>query len=491
MTVGTMLGLAVVALVMCALQYHRERVATLQVLDSAATERVMALDAVLAASVRPVTAMRRAAESLVESETLETIARLQPMLFNLAPNLMTLGFRTSEGVIASFPPNRAQEENEGDWSAAQSAANPERRPVWSEVSQDKASHTLMVRYAEPAFRAERPVGVAAADISLEFLRQVIEMPDYSGQRLVLVDRSRHVLADSRLGASQGKDAMLALGEILPVSLVPDSVFAADPNRAPVQIPTHGYTVLVAPLTAAPWVLVCLVPEGALFLRVLPWFTIALVLIAAVFVVITAGRIYVSQRFVKPALNLVRLVGAEASGDVLPPQRVPVAWRPLFARVAGAFAASRAQLARATGEATQANRVTEDHLQERARIEAALAHEIALRGLTEAVLDGAPALVLVLDREGRIVRFNRRCEAVSGILATAARGRRPWEFLVPPEDAELARVQIDSALRGDGPIVAVNHWLAPGDAPRRISWSMAALTDADREVTHVVAMGLEC
>jgi len=41
-----------------------------------------------------------------------------------------------------------------------------------------------------------------------------------------------------------------------------------------------------------------------------------------------------------------------------------------------------------------------------------------RDFTSAILDTAGALVVVLDREGRITRFNRACEQVTGYSAAA-------------------------------------------------------------------------
>jgi PAS domain S-box-containing protein len=51
----------------------------------------------------------------------------------------------------------------------------------------------------------------------------------------------------------------------------------------------------------------------------------------------------------------------------------------------------------------------------------------------AVLDTAGAIVVVLDRQGRITRFNRACELITGYTASEVLGRVFWQFLVPPED----------------------------------------------------------
>ena len=45
-----------------------------------------------------------------------------------------------------------------------------------------------------------------------------------------------------------------------------------------------------------------------------------------------------------------------------------------------------------------------------------------------------ALIVVLDREGRIVRFNRACERVTGYSFEEAGGKCIWELFLGPEEA---------------------------------------------------------
>jgi PAS domain-containing protein len=60
-------------------------------------------------------------------------------------------------------------------------------------------------------------------------------------------------------------------------------------------------------------------------------------------------------------------------------------------------------------------------------------ETKKRDFNSAVLSTASALVVVLDRQGRIVRFNRACEKLTGYLFTEVEGNRFWDlFLYPTE-----------------------------------------------------------
>jgi PAS domain S-box-containing protein len=73
--------------------------------------------------------------------------------------------------------------------------------------------------------------------------------------------------------------------------------------------------------------------------------------------------------------------------------------------------------------------------ERVRSEEALQRE---RDFISAVLDTAGALVVVLDRQGRIVRFNRACETTTGYPFEEAKGQTLWDLFLVPEEVPPVR-----------------------------------------------------
>ena len=54
-----------------------------------------------------------------------------------------------------------------------------------------------------------------------------------------------------------------------------------------------------------------------------------------------------------------------------------------------------------------------------------------RDFVSAILDMAPLLVIVMDQDSRLVRFNRACEVLTGMAADQVLGQPFWElpFLV--------------------------------------------------------------
>ena len=83
---------------------------------------------------------------------------------------------------------------------------------------------------------------------------------------------------------------------------------------------------------------------------------------------------------------------------------------------------------------------------RKRAEQALQKE---RDFIDAVLETAGALVVVLDREGRILRFNRTCEQMTGYSSEEVMGRHVWDLFIIPD--EVAGVKaVFERLRGGEP-----------------------------------------
>jgi PAS domain S-box-containing protein len=79
-----------------------------------------------------------------------------------------------------------------------------------------------------------------------------------------------------------------------------------------------------------------------------------------------------------------------------------------------------------------------------RTEEALQEE---RNVVSAILHTVGALVVVLDSSGRIVRFNRACEEVSGYPFAEIKGKYFWDLCVVPEEAERFKVIVEQLRSG--------------------------------------------
>ncbi len=127
------------------------------------------------------------------------------------------------------------------------------------------------------------------------------------------------------------------------------------------------------------------------------------------------------------------------------------------------------------------------ISERIEMEQALELE---RNFVNAVLDTAGALVVVVDREGRIVRFNRFCKEVTGYTFSEVEGKQFWELFLMPEETESVKAVFQKLLAGQFPSKNENYWLTKSGNRRLIDWSNTALLDNAGEVEYIVAIGID-
>jgi PAS domain S-box-containing protein len=111
-------------------------------------------------------------------------------------------------------------------------------------------------------------------------------------------------------------------------------------------------------------------------------------------------------------------------------------------------------------------------------------------LVSAILDSAGALIVVLDPEGRIVRFSRACEEAIGSSFDKVRGRCLWDFLLVPEQVEPAKQAIRAILDDRIPKRFEHYWLTRSGEKRLIAWTGACLPAADTAAHRVVLIGLD-
>lgn len=128
--------------------------------------------------------------------------------------------------------------------------------------------------------------------------------------------------------------------------------------------------------------------------------------------------------------------------------------------------------------------------ERRRMMAELQSE---RNFSNAVLDNAGALIVVLDREGRIRRFNRAAELLSGFSFDAVVGRHPWDVFLPPEEAQRIREMAFESIVEDpvkGGAKFTNEWVGRDGDRRLIDWYNSLLKNDSGEVQYMVSVGID-
>lgn len=109
---------------------------------------------------------------------------------------------------------------------------------------------------------------------------------------------------------------------------------------------------------------------------------------------------------------------------------------------------------------------------------------------EAVLETAGTLVVVLDREGRILRFNRACELATGYSSEEVMGKTVWSLLLAPEDVEPVKAVFDRLVAGELRNKHEHDWVSKDGQRRRIAWANTVITDSSGHADYIVAAGID-
>ncbi|MGA7624143.1 MAG: PAS domain S-box protein [Candidatus Acidiferrales bacterium] len=122
-----------------------------------------------------------------------------------------------------------------------------------------------------------------------------------------------------------------------------------------------------------------------------------------------------------------------------------------------------------------------------RVEESLEEE---RNVLSAILDTVGALIVVLDHQGRIVRFNRACEQTTGYRFAEVRGRHVWDLFLMPEEVDNFKAIFERSNSTQSPRDYETYWLTRNGNPRLVAWSGTVLTGKHGSKSHVIVTGLD-
>ncbi len=113
-----------------------------------------------------------------------------------------------------------------------------------------------------------------------------------------------------------------------------------------------------------------------------------------------------------------------------------------------------------------------------------------RNFVSAVLDTVGSLVVVLDTQGRIVRFNSTCERVTGYDFDEVKAKPIWDIFIIPEEVEKVKRIFKELKAGQFSNQAENYWLTKEGDHRLISWSNTALLDKEGSIEFIIGTGID-
>ncbi len=114
---------------------------------------------------------------------------------------------------------------------------------------------------------------------------------------------------------------------------------------------------------------------------------------------------------------------------------------------------------------------------------------AERDFVSAILDTAPSLIMVLNADGEMVRFNRSCEELSGVSLHEVAGRPIWElpFLLDSDRAGI-RENIPRLAAARAPVKLDRVWIDKNGGRHVIAWTVMALRGQSGVTSYLIGIG---
>lgn len=142
-----------------------------------------------------------------------------------------------------------------------------------------------------------------------------------------------------------------------------------------------------------------------------------------------------------------------------------------------------RVAERTAALAESNQRLREEIAERRRADRELRSEHAFNA---ALFDTVGALIVVCDAGGRIVRFNRACERVTGYLAAEVYGRFLWDLFC--DDGNNTHTLFAAVRAGDHAGTFEGYWTVRDGGRRFIAWSNTALADDSGGVEYFICCG---
>lgn len=147
----------------------------------------------------------------------------------------------------------------------------------------------------------------------------------------------------------------------------------------------------------------------------------------------------------------------------------------------------ARVMQRTAQLAQTNGLLRKEITIRQQTEVALTQE---QNFVSAILEATEALIIVVNAEGKIVRFNQACEKITGYSASEALGQIFWKMLIPSQVAEIFQSLFEQQTQVSFPCSYRSTLRTKEGDIRFIDWSNTALLQDDGTVSYIVSTGID-
>ena len=113
-----------------------------------------------------------------------------------------------------------------------------------------------------------------------------------------------------------------------------------------------------------------------------------------------------------------------------------------------------------------------------------------RVFVDKLLTNAGALIIVLDRNGQIIRFNPAIQRATGFLLNEIKDKPIWEWLIPDDQVDEVKNVFSELVETGIELKYENDIMTKEGGRILVSWNNAGVKDEAGTVKYVVAIGID-
>ncbi len=113
-----------------------------------------------------------------------------------------------------------------------------------------------------------------------------------------------------------------------------------------------------------------------------------------------------------------------------------------------------------------------------------------RDFSTTLLETAGALIVVVDAQGTIVRFNPAATRITGYRPLEVEHHSLWELFIPEGEQAAVRAEFATLFEQSGPVRGEYHWRMRDGTLRRFAWSHALLKQGQPRDALIVSVGTD-
>ncbi|ABE53830.1 multi-sensor hybrid histidine kinase [Shewanella denitrificans OS217] len=372
-----------------------------------------------------------------ELEMLFELSLSFPVAKEAAPKASSIYYISNQRIMSSYPWSaneqgfREELLNKNQFRLATPEMNPQRSVFWSQAYVDVSEQGLLTTLGLPVYLENEFIGSINLDMTLSSLAKQIRMYFKMPGTVILLDQQNNILSHSDFDSTE-MNRVYHISQRIPSelhSLAESEIFDAHEG-----VLRNGYYIHSVALHNAPWRLLYLQEESALFQDAWDKLQLTFLLVVlALSVLVTIVHWQTRRAFVSPASRLLTHLEVCSQSPIKPPHKITSGWEPWFQLVSRIFEENKQYTLHLAEQNKRLDNLVAKRTQRLRETTERREREYAL---LRSLIDSIPEAIVFKDQEGKYLGCNKSAEHMLGYSESEMIGMTSVELTSPEQGARI-------------------------------------------------------